>query len=190
VNGVQMFYTQQLVGASWEPSPIYPYDGQYQASCGDPYCWAKGAAPRLVSLEKVTAQGSGLVTYHLRLATAPAAPQCPSNSFGGPPYFTFVPHHIAIPLPPLTLFGPGTGSGGLSSNSMCSAGNATSINAFFTTELAKLGFHHGALPASSDCGGPHSWPAWVKGSEGVNWSTSSGTDYHPGFGWFLTYCGA
>jgi hypothetical protein len=188
VNAVQVFYVQQLVRAGWEPSVTYPYDGQYQAACGDLYCWAEGTAPRLVSLEKVTDQGNGLVTYHLRLAQAPAAPKCPSSPFGGPPYLTFVPHS-AIPLPPLTLLGPGTGSGGLVSTSMCSAGTATSIDTFFKTELPKLGFHYGALPASSDCGGPHPWPAWVKGNEGMNWSPSSGTNYNPGFGWFLTYCG-
>src|SRR5262249_14056411 len=104
-NAVRSFFTQQLVGANWKQSSLYPYNVQYEAWCGAPYGWTKGAAPRLVSLEKVTDQGNSLVTYHVRLAKPPTVPNCPSSPFGSKPYATFVPNSD-IPLPPLSLFGP------------------------------------------------------------------------------------
>src|SRR5262249_30897476 len=101
-NAVRTFYAQHLASGSWTQATTEPYDGQYQAACGDPYCWKRGGAPRYVSLEKVTDKDKGLVTYHLRLAKPPTAPNCPASPFGGPPYATFVPKSD-IPLPPLTL---------------------------------------------------------------------------------------
>src|SRR5262249_33030566 len=130
---IHAFYAEQLVNGGWTESTTYPYDGQYQAACGDPYCWLKDSAPRYVSLETVADKGSGLITFHLRLAKPPATPKCPASTYGKPPttpYATFVPDSD-IPLPPLTLFGPSTGSGALSSDSMCSAGTAASIDKFY-----------------------------------------------------------
>jgi hypothetical protein len=187
VAAVRSFFASGLPSAGWAESATYPYDGQYQAQCGDPYCWSKGAAPRFVSLEKVTDRGSGLVSYHLRLAVPPTPPNCPSGEFGGRPYEAFIPH-TDIPLPPLTSFGPGDGSGNYTNNAMCSAGTAASINAFFTTELPKLGFAVGSLPGSDDCGGPSVWHGWVKGNEGLSWNASSGASYSPGWSWSIGYC--
>lgn len=187
VDAIRAFYAQHLVSAGWAQTETYPYNGQYQAPCGDPYCWAKDAAPRYVSLEKVTASSGGAVTFHLRLGTPPAAPNCPSSPFGSPPYkLTY--NNTDIPLPPLSLIGPGDGSGGLTNSAMCSAGDASSINSFYQTVLPQLGFHQGTLPASDDCGGPHPWSAWVKGNEGVAWSVTPGGSFNPGWGWSITYC--
>src|SRR5262249_16249734 len=97
----------------WLHSNYFPADAEAESPCGDEFCWAKDT--RYVRLEQVTDQGGGVVTYHLRFATPPSAPDCSGGYNGiafqaGYYYFLFSEpaypgitdgfDHIA--LPPLT----------------------------------------------------------------------------------------
>ncbi len=154
IAAIQTYFTTGLPSAGWAQSATYPYDGAYQAACGDPYCWSKDTAPRYVSLEAVANPTSGYVTYHMRLATPPTPPSCKPDDYGiytTRPYDTTLPNASGAPAPPLTK--DGIGSAGTSGNvteggyaGMCSAGSDTAINAFFTTELPKLGWSTSSPP--------------------------------------------
>lgn len=179
VAAIQSFFAGGLPSAGWAQAAAFPYNGAYQASCGDPYCWHKGSAPRFVSLEQVTDRHNGYVTYHLRLAIPPTPPTCtpdsagiyPTRSYDGPN----LPTGSDIPAPPLTK--DGLGSGGTNGNltqggygGECSAGTAASINSFFTAELPALGWHHSVPPALlSPCG--TSGIQWWKGNALFQWNT-------------------
>jgi len=191
---VERYFTAQLAAAGWTASARYPFDGGYLAVCGDPYCWFKDTAPRYVSLEQVAARGNGVVTYHLRLATPPPAPNCPSPAFQGPPYQGFFPTAATtdLPLPPLTEFGAITKTLNLTGESLCSAGTATTLNVFLQSELAALGWAHGSLPAADMCGAANApFTGWVKGSRGVSWQATNGKQLTPnGVVWTISYCAA
>jgi hypothetical protein len=191
---VESYYTKQLGAAGWTTSMRYPFDGGYLAVCGDPYCWFKDTAPRYVSLEQVTARGNGVVTYHVRLATPPPAPNCPAPAFQGPPYQSYFPTTTTtdLPLPPLTEFGALTKTGALASEALCSAGTASSVDSFLQSELSMLGWAPGQLPAADKCGAANAtFSGWVKGSRGVSWQTTNGKQLTPnGFVWTLNYCAA
>ena len=74
----------QCANTAWKQSSTYPYDGGYQAPCGDPYCWSRvPSSPNFLSLEKVTNVGNGLVTYGIRLACPPGNPDCSNIVPGG-----------------------------------------------------------------------------------------------------------
>ncbi len=191
---IESYFTTQLGANGWTTSARYPFDGGYLAVCGDPYCWFKDTAPRYVSLEQVTARGNGVVTYHLRLATPPPAPNCPTPAFQGPPYQGFFPtaNTPDLPLPPLTEFGALTKTGNLTGESLCSAGTATTINSYLQSELAMLGWTQGSLPAADQCGKTNTtFTGWVKGSRGVSWQTTNGKQLTPnGYVWTINYCAA
>jgi hypothetical protein len=154
IDAIHSFYSTGLPSAGWAQAATYPYDGAYQASCGDQFCWSKDPAPRYVSLESVINQQNGYVTYHMRLAVPPTPPSCQPDSYGiyaARPYDTTLPNTPSIPAPPLTK--DGLGSAGTSGNvtqggyaGMCSAGSASAITAFFTTELPHLGWSANTPP--------------------------------------------
>jgi hypothetical protein len=178
VAGLQASFAAQLGAQGWASSKTYPYDGAYQAPCGDTSCWAKGTAPRLVALEQVTDAGGGRVTYHLRLATPPPAPTCPAGQVFQPPYHTFLGPDatpmLDMPLPPLTTGGGGSGSsdGAFEAKDipLCSAGTAASIDAFMASEYPKLGWQQGVSPDPSLCGAG----TWLlKGKRAVQWNTQT-----------------
>jgi hypothetical protein len=81
-TSTRSYFASGLPHAGWTQAPRLPYDGAYQASCGDPYCWKKDHAPRYVSLESVTSHGGGVVTYHIRLAVPPNEPSSTPDSVG------------------------------------------------------------------------------------------------------------
>jgi len=190
-SGIQSFFSGQMVAKGWVYSPTLPFDGGYQAPCGDPYCWTSGApmaAPRYVGLENVTAIGNGLVTYQMRLFVPPTMPICPHFTT----FTTFVPQHKEVPLPPETVIEPGDASGVLVSNGMCSAGTAASIDLFMNTELGKLGWHQGTFNpgggATFNCGGP--FKGWISpdNSHAVGWNTANGAAVVNGWQWSLQTC--
>ncbi|MGE5333920.1 MAG: hypothetical protein ACM3N4_04405 [Nitrososphaerota archaeon] len=176
---IRSFFASGLPNTGWKQASTYPYDGAYQTSCGDPYCWRKGTAPRYVSLEKVTDRHNGYITYHVRLALPPTSPSCTPDPAGIYPTRSYdgasLPNTTAVPAPPLTK--DGIGSAGTNGNvtqggygGECSAGAAAGINAFFTTELPALGWHHSAPPSSlAACG--ISGTQWWKGNEIFQWHT-------------------
>ncbi len=170
-NAVRSFFASQLPSSGWAISATLPFDGGYQAPCGDPYCWAKDTAPRYVGLESVTDAGNGFVTYRLRLFIPPAAPaSCYTSMFANPPYQSFWWDDTAIPVPPLSInAGPGEtipGPPARGFSYVCSAGTMSSIQLFMQTELTRLGYHVGTLPC-------YSGTYWVLGKKGVTWD---GTD--------------
>ena len=179
-QAIRSFFASGLPSAGWAQATAYPYNGAYQAPCGDPYCWRKGSAPRYVSLEQVTDRHNGYVTYHLRLAIPPTPPTCTPDVAGIYPTRAYdtgnLPNTTDIPAPPLTK--DGLGSAGVNGNvsqggfgGECSAGTAASINSFFTTELPVLGWNHSAPPVLlAPCGTTGS--QWWKGHEIFSWNTS------------------
>ncbi len=180
-SAVYSFYASGLPGSGWAGASTYPYDGAWQASCGDPYCWKKDHLPRYVSLEKVTDHGNGLITYHMRLAIPPAGPSC-SSSVGIYDGKTWDGNLGSVPglnAPPLTLDGLGDGySGGGASHdaiqAMCSSGTASSINAFFTTELPRHGWQHSTPPASMSTACNTTGAQWWKGKDLFQWKPETG----------------
>jgi hypothetical protein len=100
---VRAFFAAQLPATGFAQSNTFPFDGLFEAPCGDPYCWASPHA-RYVGLESVTDHGSGLVTYHLRFAFPPAAPSCSGSGWLAGYYYKLptVATFTNVPLPPLT----------------------------------------------------------------------------------------
>ncbi len=83
-NAVRSHFATNAPNTAWKQSSTYPYDGGYQAPCGDPYCWSRvPSSPNFLSLEKVTDVGNGLVTYGIRLASPPGNPDCSNIVPGG-----------------------------------------------------------------------------------------------------------
>jgi hypothetical protein len=177
-SAVRSFFASGLPHAGWHQSSLYPYDGGYQADCGDPYCWKKDHAPRYVSLETVTSHSGGVVTYHMRLAIPPREPDCTPDSIGiyaTRSYDTTLTDSPGFPAPPLTKDGLGSfgtnggkTQGGFSG--MCSAGSSSSINSFFSTELPAHGWHHSTPPASLSSPCSTSGTQWWKGTTIFNWN--------------------
>jgi hypothetical protein len=182
-SALHSYYASQFPSMGWAQSSTYPYDGGYQASCGDPYCWKVGTTPEFSSLESVQAAGNGFVSYTMRLAFPPSMPDCssilpPGNS---PTPLFFWDQQPTVPLPPLTVEGMGSGHGVGSktvySQEMCSPGTASSISSYMQTELT----HHGWSATSQNLCGT---TGWVINNAGlaINWNVSSP------LGWTLSYC--
>ncbi len=73
---IRAHFSNSLPPTGFIQSLTFPYQGNPNTACGDPYCWYKGSAHpsfqagRYVSLENVSAIGS-VVTYTLRLSITP-----------------------------------------------------------------------------------------------------------------------
>lgn len=193
VAAVDSFYATSLTSHGWAYAPTLPFDGGYQKACGDPNCWGKGAAPRYVGLEKVTATGNNLVKYSLRLFVPPPVPNCPVGPFTGPggPFVAFFFNKPDLPVPPLTETGPGDGfdqaNFSQSNGSMCSSGTAASITSFFAAELPNLGWVNGPPPAGCITGGGSgTW--WIKNNRAFKATVPASGGYNPGAGWGYDYC--
>lgn len=182
-SSVYSFYTGQFPGMGWTQSTTYPYDGGYQASCGDPYCWKVGPTPEYSSVEAVQSAGNGFVTYRMRLAFPPSVPNCsnivpPGNT---PTALFFWDQQSTIPLPPLTVEGMGSGHGvggkTVYSQTMCSPGTAASIASYMHTELTQHGW---SATSQNLCG----TTGWVINNAGlaINWVVSNPVN------WTLSYC--
>jgi hypothetical protein len=178
-SAIYSYFASGLPGSGWSGASTYPYDGAWQASCGDPYCWKKDNKPRYVSLEKVTNQGNGLVSYHIRLAIPPAGPTCSSgiDIYTGK---TWDPNVSDVPVqsPPFTLDGLGDGyddsvAAHTAVQDMCSAGNMTAVNNFFNIELPKHGWSH-STPSSAMSSACHTTGTqWWKGKDLFVWSADT-----------------
>src|SRR5262249_3307266 len=113
-------------------------------------CWARDT--RYVKLDQVTDKGAGVVTYHLRLATPPPAPDC-SAGYNGTPfppgYYYFLFSQPAYPgvtdgfdhiaLPPLTQLAFDHAAGNTSAP-LCSAGSPAMVKAFLDQHLRAVGW--------------------------------------------------
>jgi eukaryotic-like serine/threonine-protein kinase len=72
-GGLRTAYTSLFVGSGWQQSGNFPYQGNPNRGCGDPYCWMKGTSPQptlFASLQGVRHNGQ-VTTYNLLLAIAP-----------------------------------------------------------------------------------------------------------------------
>jgi hypothetical protein len=182
-TAIRSYYASQFPSMGWTQSSTYPYDGGYQASCGDPYCWKVGSTPEYSSLEVVTAPGSGFVTYRMRLAFPPTVPDCSSILPPGNPlvYYFFWDQQPTVPLPPLTVEGLGdghsVGSKTVYSQTMCSPGTAASINAYMSKEMS----HHGWSSTSQTLCGTTGWDINSSGLA-LKWSVTDPKD------WTMSFC--
>lgn len=183
VSAIRSHFATQVGAYGWTQSSTYPYDGGYQAPCGDPYCWSRvPILPNFLSLEKVTAVGNGLVTYGIRLAIPPSVPDCSNILPGGgtPKLEFFWSQQPSVPVPPLSVEGmyDGHQAGGKTvlSQTMCSPGTAASVKTFMSSELAK----HGFTATSQSLCGTTGWV--VKNNLAIAWTVNSATD------WSLSYC--
>lgn len=193
----------QLLGYAWGAgiNVTFPYDQQLQVKCQQSapnFCaFSDGVAPdqRYVAIENVKDNGGGLITFHMRLALPPSVPNCPP----GPPvqFVTTFPNHpgTPLPLPPMSSLGISFGSSALMAYHMCSAGTASSVDSFMTTELPKVGFTQGTLNVGNNltCGNPnHTFVGWLDPSNkyAVTWTVANtaGSDLNPGRSWILTIC--
>ncbi len=196
-SAVRAFYATQLPAHGWAYTPTLPFDGSYQAPCGDAYCWGKDAAPRYVGLEGAIDAGGGNVTFTLRLFVPPPAPNCSAGDtlgiYSGKTYqSTWDEAHV--PLPPLTLYGIGDGYSNSTSShdtvvGMCSAGNAASVNTFFNTELPRVGYTHGSPPVAIATACMVTSPVWYKGNTMFSWTVVGGTVPN-GIIWQMSECTA
>jgi hypothetical protein len=114
-------------------------------------------APQFLALENVKDRGNGLVTYHLKLAGPPAAPNCGYDAnfdsldqtvFGSHPVYQLylgAPPHTAnnpfsaVQLPPVTRM-YSEGATGHIFYHLCSAGTAASVESFMFTQLTSNGW--------------------------------------------------
>lgn len=70
-NQIRSYYAGALPPKGFAQSNTFPYQGNPNANCGDPYCWLSSLPTnRYVSLESIAANGS-VVTYKIRLGIAP-----------------------------------------------------------------------------------------------------------------------
>lgn len=68
-DAIRTFYANGMPENGWTQSAVYPYKGQLQAACGDPYCWEDiigGGNIFWLSLEDVQQRGSA-TTFQLRM---------------------------------------------------------------------------------------------------------------------------
>ncbi len=190
---VRAFFAAQLPGHSWVQSPTLPFNGSYQAPCGDPYCWAKDTAPRYVGLENVADAGNNNVTYRIRLFIPPPLPQCPSPFLGpGGPFDTWlIGSSVGVPAPPLAEHGPASGfdQNGYAqdpNSSLCAAGDSNSLVAYFNYVMPLLGWAHGSVPSGCLVSGIGT--IWRKGADMIAIDVTSGAGYTGGWAFNYTDC--
>jgi hypothetical protein len=138
-----------LPGHGWLHSDWFPADAEAESACTTS-CWAKDV--RYVSLDQVADQGQGVVTYRLKVATPPPAPNC-STSFGvtgfSSGYYYFLYDKPAYPgitdgfdhiaLPPLTKLGFDAAAGNRYA-ALCSAGSPAMVKSFLDKHLRAVGW--------------------------------------------------
>jgi hypothetical protein len=171
-KGPQPFmHLQEFYG--WAPSATFPNDGEIQTACATNSCLDFGQEhARFLSVTNATALPNSLVTFQLRVTTAPAAPSCGSNFTNSPLKGYRLTTSFDAPLPPLTLGVPDDASGGLSGEDLCSPGTATSVAGFMTKALTAAGWTKGA---SAKCF--FSAQCWTKGSDAISWQVTDPKDW-------------
>ena len=152
----------------WAPSATFPSDGEIQAACAANSCLDFGQEhSRFLSVTNATALPNSLVTFRLRVTTAPAAPSCGSNFTNSPLKGYQLTSFFGAPLPPLTLAAPNDASGGLRGLDLCGPGTAASITTFMNKALPAAGWTKGS---DSKCF--YSAQCWTKGSNAISWQVT------------------
>ena len=136
-------HLQEFYG--WAPSATFPNDGEVQTACAANSCLDFGQEhSRFLSVTNATALPNSLVTFRLRVTTAPAAPSCDSNFTNSPLKGYQLTAAFNAPLPPLTLGAPDDASGGLRGEDLCGPGTVASITAFMNKALPAAGWTKGS----------------------------------------------
>ncbi|HEV2237287.1 MAG TPA: hypothetical protein VGR57_11555 [Ktedonobacterales bacterium] len=141
-----------LLGAGWGLSTTFPTDGQTQAACASGNSCLRDSGEHYVALESIQSPLTGFVTYHLRLATPPAAPTCNATYYGPSVAYTYAFGNWAVP--PLTKesdFALGGGHAGGYDYGLCSAGTPASILAFMQASVTAHGDTPHQVTAASFC---------------------------------------
>jgi len=142
VSAVQQFFAAQLPAKGWAQTALFPFNGAYFEACGDAFCWQKDPAPRLIGLSNEQAQPGGNVTFDLQLLRPPAEPTCDPATYarGYQIFLNSDPNSMLhFELPVLTRIGASpTTSGNVTTYSLCSSGDQTSIQAEVFDALKRL----------------------------------------------------
>jgi hypothetical protein len=159
-------HLQEFYG--WAPSSTFPNDGEVQTACAANSCLDFGQEhSRFLSVTNATALPNSLVTFRLRVTSAPAAPSCDSNFTNSPLKGYQLTAAFNAPLPPLTLGAPDDASGGLRGEDLCGPGTVASITAFMNKALPAAGWTKGS---SSKCF--YSAQCWTKGADAISWQVT------------------
>jgi hypothetical protein len=159
-------HLQEFYG--WAPSSTFPNDGEIQSACAANSCLDFGQEhSRFLSVTNASALPDNLVTFRLRVTTAPAAPSCDSNFTNSPLKGYQLTAAFNTPLPPLTLGVPDDASGGVRGEDLCGPGTVASITAFMNKALPAAGWTKGS---SSQC--IFSAQCWTKGSDAISWQVT------------------
>jgi hypothetical protein len=194
-------YLSQLQFYAWGASATFPLGGSAQQSCGSAdHCFAYQVEssplrfttpPRYFTLGQVKDNGSGLITYHLRFASPPAAPSCSGDYaifeqeeyhetpiyrpyYDGDPPDASDPY-AGIQLPPVTR-SYRDNAAGLVGTQLCSAGTAASVSALLIQQMVTLGWH---TTTSISCAGDTCFqsPDRALANNVFSWSITSATDW-------------
>jgi hypothetical protein len=159
-------HLQEFYG--WAPSATFPDDGEIQTACAANSCLDFGQEhSRFLSVTNASALPNSLVTFHLRVTSAPSAPSCGSNFTNSPLKGYQLTAAFNTPLPPLTLGVPDDASGGVRGEDLCGPGTVASITAFMNKALPAAGWTKGS---SSKC--VFSAQCWTKGSDAISWQVT------------------
>jgi hypothetical protein len=159
-------HLQEFYG--WTPSSTFPNDGEMQTACAANSCLDFGQEhSRFLSVTNATALPNKLVTFHLRVTTAPAAPSCGSNFTNSSLKGYQLTAAFNTPLPPLTLGVPDDASGGVRGEDLCGPGTVASITAFMHKALPAAGWTKGS---SAQC--IFSAQCWTKASDAISWQVT------------------
>jgi hypothetical protein len=159
-------HLQEFYG--WAPSPTSPNDGEIQTACAANSCLDFGQEhSRFLTVTNAAALPNNLVTFRLRVTSAPTAPSCGSNFTNSPLKGYQLTSFFGAPLPPLTLAAPDDASGGLRGLDLCGPGTAASITAFSNKALPAAGWTKGS---DSKCF--YSAQCWTKGSNAISWQVT------------------
>jgi hypothetical protein len=160
------FHLQEFYG--WAPSATFPNDGEIQTACAANSCLDFGQEhSRFLTITNITALPNSLVTFRLRVTTAPAAPTCNSNFTNSPLKGYQLTSLFGAPLPPLTRAVPDDASGGLRGLDLCGPGTTASVTAFLNKALPAAGWAKGS---SAKC--YYSAQCWMKGSDAISWQVT------------------
>lgn len=192
---------QQNQGASWQASFDFPTDGQMMTECQ--YCLIAPNQLQLVMLDQIVAHPGDVITYRISGATAPTPVTCypdPTGMYTYARYLDSLDAASQIPAPPLTKNGISTvttadGITQRAGKELCSSGSASTIGAFFGTELTKLGWSQDTLPETlaQHCASV-SGSAWYKGTLVFTYKVTGSADasashsFSAGIFWNYSIC--
>jgi hypothetical protein len=161
--------TANLLGAGWGVSPSFPYQGALLQSCPS-QCYQM-ANMRYLALEQITDHGSGIFTYHLRLAAPPLKPTCNAN-FTNSPIQGVQTAVEGVALPPITYVVPDNAAS-LRGYDLCSSGTVASVTTFLTSALPASGWSKVASSARRF----YNDQCWTKGAAAISWQVNDPSDW-------------